>query len=213
MTPVTTDVDVTKTQPVVAPPSSYGRLMRIPGLRSLLVSSLLTRTASQMWTVGLVLFALQRYHSAGVAGVSIFLLIFPGLVLSPIAGALLDRHGRKRLMRLDFSVAALCLTTIVTLAAVNHLPVWGLYALLVAGSLTSTLSLAGARSFFPLIVPRDLWDRGNAADSIWHSVSRSIKARSRPASSPLPERSRVASRYWRILRRRGIESATIAKAS
>jgi predicted MFS family arabinose efflux permease len=124
-----------------------------------------------MWTVGLVLFALQRYHSAGVAGVSLFLLIFPGLLLSPIAGALLDRHGRKRLMRLDFSVAAVCLTLIVTLAATNHLPILGLYGLLVAGSLTSTLSLAGARSFFPLVVPRDLWDRGNAADSICFGVS------------------------------------------
>ena len=46
------------------------------------------------------------------------------------------------------------------------LPVWGLYVVLVGGSLTSTLSIAGARSFFPLIVPRDLWDRGNAADSV-----------------------------------------------
>jgi MFS family permease len=171
MTPVSAGVTVTATQPAVAPLATYGRLLRTPGLRPLLVSSLLTRTASQMWTVGLVLFALQRYHSAGVAGLSIFLLIFPGLLLSPIAGALLDRHGRKRLMRLDFSVAAVCLTVIVTLAAANHLPVWGLYALLVAGSLTSTLSIAGARSFFPLIVPRDLWDRGNAADSICFGLS------------------------------------------
>ena len=171
MTPVSTDVDVTATQTAAAPVATYGRLLRIPGFRSLLVSSLLTRTASQMWTVGLVLFALQRYHSAGVAGLSLFLLIFPGLLLSPVAGALLDRHGRKRLMRLDFSVAALCLTLIVGLAATHHLPVWGLYTLLVAGSLTSTLSLAGARSIFPLIVPRDMWDRGNAADSICFGVS------------------------------------------
>lgn len=171
MTPVSTDVDVTATQTAVAPVATYGRLLRIPGFRSLLVSSLLTRTASQMWTVGLVLFALQRYHSASVAGLSIFLLIFPGLLLSPIAGALLDRHGRKRLMRLDFGVAAVCLAVIVTLAATNHLPVWGLYALLVSGSVTSTLSIAGARSFFPLIVPRDLWDRGNAADSTCFGVS------------------------------------------
>jgi MFS family permease len=124
-----------------------------------------------MWTVGIVLFALQRYHSASVAGVSLFLLIFPGLLLSPIAGALLDRHGRKRLMRIDFGVAAVCLTVIVTLAATSHLPIWGLYVLLVGGSVTSTLSIAGARSFFPLIVPRDLWDRGNAADSICFGVS------------------------------------------
>jgi MFS family permease len=152
-------------------PATYRRLLRVPGFRRLLISSLLTRTASQMWTVGLVLFALQRYHSPGVAGVSLFLLIFPGLLLSPIAGALLDRHGRKRLMTLDFLVAAACLTVIVVLAVADRLPIWGLYALLVGGSVTSTLSLAGARSFFPLIVPRDLWDRGNAADSVLYGVA------------------------------------------
>ena len=157
---------MTTEQAVAAPPSTYRQLLRLPGFRDLLISSLLTRTASQMWTVGIVLFALQRYHSPSVAGVSLFLLIFPGLLLSPIAGALLDRHGRKLLMTLDFSVAALCLTVIVVLAAANLLPVWGLYVLLVGGSITSTLSVAGARSFFPLLVPRDLWDRGNAADSV-----------------------------------------------
>lgn len=167
---MSSDVTVTAGQGV-APAATYGRMLRVPGFRQLLVSSLLTRTAAQMWTVGLVLFALQRYHSPSVAGVSLFLLIFPGLLLSPIAGALLDRHGRKRLMTLDFSVAAVCLSAIVTLSLTNHLPIWGLYALLVGGSLTSTLSIAGARSFFPLILPRDLWDRGNAADSVLYGVS------------------------------------------
>jgi len=162
---------MTTGQGVAPPPATYARLMRVPGFRQLLLSSLLTRTAGQMWTVGLVLFALQRYHSPSVAGLSLFLLIFPGLLLSPIAGALLDRHGRKRLMTIDFIVAAVCLTVIVGLAVANRLPVWGLYALLAGGSLTSTLSIAGARSFFPLIVPRDLWDRGNAADSVLYGVS------------------------------------------
>ena len=168
---MSTTTEMTTEQGVVASPATYRRLLRLPGFRQLLISSLLTRTASQMWTVGLVLFALQRYHSPSVAGVSLFLLIFPGLLLSPVAGALLDRHGRKRLMTLDFTVAAVCLITIVVLAAADLLPVWALYVVLVAGSLTSTLSIAGARSFFPLIVPRDLWDRGNAADSVCFGVA------------------------------------------
>ena len=125
---------MTTGQGVVTPPATYGRMLRVPGFRQLLISSALTRTAAQMWTVGLVLFALQRYHSPSVAGVSLFLLIFPGLLLSPIAGALLDRHGRKRLMTLDFTVAAVCLTVIVTLSLTDHLPVSGLYALLVGVS-------------------------------------------------------------------------------
>ena len=164
-------VDLTSKRSVAVTPATYRTLLRVPGFRLLLISSLLTRTASQMWTVGIVLFALQRYQSPTVAGVSLFLLIFPGLLLSPIAGALLDRHGRKRLMTLDFGVAATCLTAIVVLAAANRLPVWMLFALLVGGSITSTLSIAGARSFFPLIVPRDLWDRGNAADSVCYGVA------------------------------------------
>src|SRR5580700_12039816 len=123
------NVGVTAGQGVVTPPATYGRMLRVPGFRQLLISSLLTRSAAQMWTVGLVLFALQRYHSPSVAGVSLFLLIFPGLLLSPIAGALLDRHGRKRLMTLDFMVAAICLTVIVVLAVANLLPIWGLYVL------------------------------------------------------------------------------------
>ena len=163
--------EMTTGQGVVAAPATYRELLRVPGFRQLLLSSLLTRTAAQMLTVGLVLFALQRYHSPSVAGVSLFLLIFPGLLLAPVAGALLDRHGRKRLMTFDFLVAAVTMTVIVILASANHLPVWGLYVLLVCGSVTSTLSIAGARSFFPLLVPRDLWDRGNAADSVCYGVA------------------------------------------
>jgi hypothetical protein len=59
MTPVSTDVRRTAAaQSVAAQPATYERLLRTQGLRPLLVSSLLTRTASQMWTVGIVLFAL-----------------------------------------------------------------------------------------------------------------------------------------------------------
>src|SRR3984885_6460361 len=136
-------IEMTTGQGVVAAPATYRQLLRVPGFRQLLLSSLLTRTAAQMLTVGLVLFALQRYHSPSVAGVSLFLLIFPGLLLAPVAGALLDRHGRKRLMTFDFLVAAVTMTVIVILASANHLPVWGLFVLLVCGSVTSTLSIAG----------------------------------------------------------------------
>ena len=154
-----------------ARPASYGRLLRSPGFAPLLNSALLSRTAVQLWAIATILFALQRYHSALVAGLSIFLLIFPGLLLSPINGALLDRFGRTRLMTLDLGVAAACVGTIAGLAAGGWLPVWLLLVILATGSLTSTLSVAGARSLFPLLVDRDLWDRANAADSLCYAVA------------------------------------------
>ena len=132
---------------------------------------MLTRTASQIWTVGIVLFTLQRYQSATVAGLSIFLLLFPGLAVSPLNGALLDRYGRRRLMMIDFTVAAGCLLLLVALAATDHLPVALLLSILAVGSLTSTLSIAGARALFPLTVPNELWDRANAADGLAYGLA------------------------------------------
>ncbi|HZU77074.1 MAG TPA: MFS transporter [Dehalococcoidia bacterium] len=154
----------------VAPPT-YRSLLRLAGMRPLIASALLARTGAQAWQVGIVLFALQRYRSAGVAGAAVFLLIFPGLVLSPVTGALLDRHVRHRLMALDFAVAAACLFTITVLAELQLLPVAALLALLGAGSLTNTLSMAGARSLFPILAPPRLWDRANAADSFCYSAA------------------------------------------
>jgi len=40
-----------------------------------------------------VLFVLQRYQSPSLAGLTVLLSILPGLALSPVAGALLDRQG------------------------------------------------------------------------------------------------------------------------
>ena len=67
---------------------------------------LLARTATTMVELVLVLFALERFHSAGLAGAVTFLALAPGLLMSPIVGALLDRHGRVKLMVVDYVVAA-----------------------------------------------------------------------------------------------------------
>jgi len=59
-----------------------------------------------MVAIALILFVLARYHSPQLAGLTAFLAVTPGLVVSPIAGALLDRYGRSRLVMLDNLIAA-----------------------------------------------------------------------------------------------------------
>jgi MFS family permease len=132
---------------------------------------LLARTATTMVELVLVLFALDRFHSAGLAGAVTFLALAPGLLLSPIAGALLDRHGRVKLMVLDYVVAAAALALIVGLGATDLLSEAALLAIVVVMSLTFPLSTTGVRTMFPLIVPRPLWERANAIDSNGYVVS------------------------------------------
>src|SRR5206468_3479367 len=143
----------------------YGALMRVAGFPRLVVSLFLGRIAGQMLTVAFVLFVLARYHSPQLAGAATFLLIFPGLLLSPIAGALLDRYGKARLITVDYIVVATTFFMIAGLSAGHRLPPALLLAICVAASLTGPLSAAGARSIFPTLVPGHLWERANALDS------------------------------------------------
>jgi MFS family permease len=152
-------------------PPSYRRLFAIPGLPRLVGSMLLARTATTMVQLVLVLFALERFHSPALAGAVTFLSLAPGLLVSPIAGALLDRHGRVKLMVVDYVVAGAALALIVALGVVDQLSEGFLLAIVTVMSLTFPLSTTGVRTMFPLLVPRPLWERANAIDSNGYVVS------------------------------------------
>lgn len=118
-----------------------------------------------MAAVALVLFVLQRYRSPQLAGAAVALVTFPGLVVSPIAGALLDRVGVTKLVAFDYGVGAATSLAVAVLAAVDWLPAPLLLAIIFVSSLSAPLSRGGARSLVPLIAPRHLWERANALDS------------------------------------------------
>lgn len=144
---------------------SYRALFGVRGVPGLVGSMTLARTGQAMSSMVLTLLALKVYDSAMLAGAVAFASLVPGLVVSPLAGALLDRHGRVRLVALDYLVAAAALGTIAALAAGRLLPSWLLVAITAVASLTGPLSNSGLRSLFPRVVPEPLWERANAADS------------------------------------------------
>ena len=135
------------------------------GFPGLVLSQLLGRVAGQMLRVSLVLFVLSRYHSPQLAGLATFLLLFPGLLVAPVAGVLLDRHGRTRLITIDYLVAAVALLAVAGLSARQALAPPVLLAICGVASITGPLSWAGLRSLFPALVPGHLWERANALDS------------------------------------------------
>jgi predicted MFS family arabinose efflux permease len=149
----------------VTPAPSYRALLAVPSLGRVLLGMQISRIAQSMVSIVVILFALQRYNSAPLAGLVAFASIAPGMVVSPIAGALLDRHGRVRLIILDYLVAATSLLLVATLSFAGELPAWLLVAIVTVSSFTGPLSSSGLRSLFPLLVPKSLWERVNAVDS------------------------------------------------
>lgn len=153
------------------PETSYRALLAIPRLGRVIVSLQVARISQSMVGVALVLFVLQEYGSPELAGLVTFASVFPGLVMAPIAGALLDRHGRTKLVILDYVVALGALVLIGVLAMLDALPAPVLVAIAAVSSITGILSHTGLRSLFPMIVPRHLWERVNAVDSNGYVVA------------------------------------------
>ena len=153
------------------PETSYRALLRIPTLGRILISMQIARVAQSMVSVALVLFTLDRFGSPAFAGLVTFASVFPGLLISPLAGALLDRHGRIRLVLLDYVVALMAMVLIGVLALADALPGPLLLMIAVVSSLTAILSHVGLRSLFPILVPEHLWERVNAVDSNGYVVA------------------------------------------
>ena len=149
----------------VTPASSYRALLAVPSLGRVLLGMQISRIAQSMVSIVVILFALQRYNSPQLAGAVAFASIAPGMLVSPIAGALLDRHGRVRLIILDYIVATTALLLVAGLSLAGELPAWLLIVITAVASITGPLSSSGLRSLFPLLVPKHLWERVNAVDS------------------------------------------------
>ncbi len=150
---------------------SYRALLGVPRLGRVVASMGLARIGQSMLGVALVLFALEVYDSPVLAGAVTFASVVPGLLIAPIAGALLDRHGRVRLMIVDYAVALASLLLIGGLALAGLLPAPLLVVIVIVTSLTGILSVVGLRTIFPIMVPARLWERVNAIDSSGYVVA------------------------------------------
>jgi MFS family permease len=151
--------------PAVDLDRSYGALLRLPSLKRLLAGMLVARIGNSMVTVAIVLFTLTQYHSPALTGIATFTSLVPGILFSPIAGALLDRTGRVRLVILDYATSGLAMLAIGGLHPFGLLPFPVLLLAVALSSVTSPLSNSGLRSLFPVLVPRHLWQRVNVVDA------------------------------------------------
>ena len=97
---------------------SYRQLLLIPDLKALLLAAGLSRLAARMFTLVIVLYALDRFGSPAIAGFLSFAAVAPGLLASPFAGVLLDRVGARRSVILDMAASAVF---VIGLAAADRL--------------------------------------------------------------------------------------------
>src|SRR5436853_107164 len=93
--------------------SGFRQLAGEPGYLRFVGAATFARVADEMFSVGVVLLALERTGSAVVAGFLVAAITLPSLVTAPLLGAWLDLHGRRKaLMMLNQVLASAALVAI-----------------------------------------------------------------------------------------------------
>ena len=120
---------------------SYAELLRRKSVPQVLLAASLSRLAGRMVTLAIILFALDRFQSPALVGWVAFASLAPGLAVSPLAGALLDRIGATRAIAVDMVASAVVLFVFVGTSLGGAMSVPAMLSLVTLFSLTSPLSL------------------------------------------------------------------------
>jgi len=152
-------------------PISYRDLLGIADVPELLAAACLSRLASNMSSLAIILYALERFSSPTLVGWLSFALVGPGLVASPLAGALLDRIGPVFAVTVDMAVSSALIVVLIVADRFGWTSPTVLLVLVATFSLTSPLSRAGIRTLLPRLVPSHALDRANAVDTAIYATT------------------------------------------
>ena len=135
-----------------------------PGLRSVL-GIWFSQVISLMGT-GLTKFAIAVWLFQKTGSVTLFTILsvcahLPGLLMAPLAGALVDRWDRKRVILASDSAAALSTLILALLIANDRIEIWHVYIFISLASLFNTFQLPAVQAAVTLLVPKDQFGRAS----------------------------------------------------
>jgi DHA3 family macrolide efflux protein-like MFS transporter len=122
--------------------------------------------ASGMTGFGMSLWMYKQTESATAMGLMQVAFIAPFLLLSPIAGAMVDRYNRKLMMMVSDLAAVLATGAIFVLYATGHLQFWHLYIAAVVNGLGNTFQWPAYSAAISTMVSKEQYGRANGLMSL-----------------------------------------------
>lgn len=119
-------------------------------------------------------FTIWVWNSTGKASylalIGLFL-ITPGIIVSPLAGTLVDRYSRRIMMLLSDSVALANSITILFLYNRGVLQIWHLYIICSISSIFGALRFTAFSAATTLLINKDNYARANGIFMLTGSIS------------------------------------------
>jgi MFS transporter, DHA3 family, macrolide efflux protein len=122
--------------------------------------------ASSMSHFGLTIWMYQQTQSATAMGLMQVFFITPFLLISPIAGVMVDRHSRKLMMMVSDLTAVVATGGVFLLLALGRLEFWHLYIAASLNGLGNTFQWPAYSAAISAMVPKQQYGRANGLMSL-----------------------------------------------
>jgi DHA3 family macrolide efflux protein-like MFS transporter len=122
--------------------------------------------ASMMTQFALTIWVFEKTGSVTALGLVQVFFITPFLLLSPIAGVMVDRHNRKLMMAVSDLASGLGTLATLVLQALGMLEIWHLYAAAVFNGLGNTFQWPAYSAAISTMMPKEQYSRANGMMSL-----------------------------------------------
>ncbi len=150
-------------------PSASFAAKRPTGMSAFIVvwlGQIVSVLASSMSQFGLTIWMYQQTESALAMGLMQVAFILPFLLLSPIAGVMVDRYNRKLMMMVSDFTAILATGSVFILLMLGRLEFWHLYIAAALNGIGNTFQWPAYSAAISTMVPKEQYSRANGLMSL-----------------------------------------------
>ena len=138
------------------------------------VGQLISAVGSRLSSFALGIWVLRTTGSATSFAMTFVAMTIPALIVSTVAGALVDRWDRRRTMILCDVLSTATMLLLAALAVTSHLTIWHVYLAVGAASLFDAFRLPAFSASIPLLSPPDQLPRVNGMAQTGNAVAEII---------------------------------------
>jgi DHA3 family macrolide efflux protein-like MFS transporter len=150
------------------------RTNRPMGMRAfviILIGQIISMLGTTMTHFGLTIWIYEQTGEATPLALMGFFYFAPMVVLSPVAGAIVDRSNRKLMMMLSDLAAGLVTIVQLTLLATGSLQIWHLYVTAVIATSFQTFQWPAFSAAIAMMLPKEQYGRANGMLELANSAA------------------------------------------
>ena len=133
------------------------------------IGQLISMTGTGMTRFAITIFAWQLTGEVTTLALVGFFAFAPAVLLSPIAGAIVDRSNRKLVLMLSDLAAVLMTIVVLILFATDQLQIWHLFVTAAFASAFEAFQFPAYSAAITLMLPKDQYARASGIHSLVHS--------------------------------------------